>query len=138
MRTRRDIPLYSFRYHTGSVLENPQHLHRVLFEGCPPDGRQSRESGAEGGEPSIIGSTGSSPTRDFPRIGWEKRGSVVSSSSTSTEEGAIRVNSPLVEDNRNDSAYELIDMSEVSVGGSTGAGVHGAVGIAAGVAVTVS
>ncbi|XP_038049379.1 MAP kinase-activating death domain protein-like isoform X3 [Patiria miniata] len=67
---------------------------------------------------------------------WEKRGSVVSSSSTSTEEGAIRVNSPLVEDNRNDSAYELIDMSEVSVGGSTGAGVHGAVGIAAGVAVT--
>ncbi|XP_033645773.1 MAP kinase-activating death domain protein-like isoform X6 [Asterias rubens] len=67
---------------------------------------------------------------------WEKRGSVVSSSSTSTEEGAIRVNSPMMEGNRNDSAYELIDMSEVSVGGSTGAGVHGAVSIAAGVAVT--
>ncbi|XP_022088226.1 MAP kinase-activating death domain protein-like isoform X2 [Acanthaster planci] len=69
-------------------------------------------------------------------IGWEKRGSLVSSSSTSTEEGAIRVNSPMMEDNRNDSAYELIDMSEVGVGGSTGAGVHGAVGIAAEVAVT--
>ena len=46
------------------------------------------------------------------------------------------VNSPMIEENRNDSAYELIDMSEVSVGGSTGAGVYGAVGIAAGVAVT--
>lgn len=46
------------------------------------------------------------------------------------------VNSPMMEGNRNDSAYELIDMSEVSVGGSTGAGVHGAVSIAAGVAVT--
>lgn len=42
----------------------------------------------------------------------------------------------MMEENRNDSAYELIDMSEVSVGGSTGAGVHGAVSIAAGVAVT--
>ena len=46
------------------------------------------------------------------------------------------VNPPMMEDNRNDSAYELIDMSEVGVGGSTGAGVHGAVGIAAEVAVT--
>nr|XP_054761340.1 MAP kinase-activating death domain protein-like [Lytechinus pictus] len=68
-------------------------------------------------------------------IGWQKSESV-SSCSTSTEEGGVKVHSSNLEDNRNDSAYELIDESEIPIGSSTGAGVHGAVGIAAGIAVT--
>ncbi|XP_071498003.1 MAP kinase-activating death domain protein-like isoform X2 [Diadema antillarum] len=68
-------------------------------------------------------------------IGWQKSGSV-SSSSTSTEEGTIKLHSSSLGDNRNDSAYELIDESEIPIGTGTGAGVHGAVGIAAGIAVT--
>ncbi|XP_041471516.1 MAP kinase-activating death domain protein-like isoform X4 [Lytechinus variegatus] len=66
---------------------------------------------------------------------WQKSESI-SSCSTSTEEGGVKVHSSSLEDNRNDSAYELIDESEIPIGSSTGAGVHGAVGIAAGIAVT--
>lgn len=46
------------------------------------------------------------------------------------------MHSPRLEDNRNDSSYEMIDDAELPIGMTTGAGVHGAVGIAAGLAVT--
>ncbi|XP_030845012.1 MAP kinase-activating death domain protein isoform X3 [Strongylocentrotus purpuratus] len=119
---------YSFEHHSAGGMASAFALLEIAsthYFGKEPELTQKGDGRHRGGSLKTGGAS----------HGWSKSESI-SSSSTSTEEGAIKVHTSNLEDNRNDSAYELIDESEIPIGSSVGAGVHGAVGIAAGIAVT--